>query len=249
MVRDPNVALAWDTEDHGLRFTNRGWNGSIANNEPFALHWNESLGGTAELGLFRIVYPKDGLISYELVSNLTGITSSESCIWTPRDLKNDLYAFWLTSPGAEEMRWTISPPWRPVDTRNHAFHWAAPVGIPIVTLLSVYGIALFVCLMYRRRKKARRLEQDHLLPEEDANGRHPSVSSAVTVQTYDESDVLKKPSISLFSDNPPGSPGSRLTSLEAYHFGEPKSDCSCHVREPEKTMSNAKTELRRYSMV
>ncbi|KAK4069299.1 hypothetical protein Trihar35433_5878 [Trichoderma harzianum] len=62
------------TEGIGLRFLNEEWNDSISNDHPFTIQWNESLDGAQapELGLFKITYPKDGVIAYELVSNLTG---------------------------------------------------------------------------------------------------------------------------------------------------------------------------------
>lgn len=73
MVPDPSAIGAGHAVDHGLHFTNTGWNGSISNGERFTLRWNESLNSeVAELGLFRLIYPQDGLIMYELVSNLTG---------------------------------------------------------------------------------------------------------------------------------------------------------------------------------
>lgn len=63
------------TEGIGLRFLNEEWNDSISNGHPFTIQWNESLDRTQapELGLFKITYPKDGVIAYELVSNLTGV--------------------------------------------------------------------------------------------------------------------------------------------------------------------------------
>lgn len=61
------------TEGIGLRFLNEEWNDSISNDHPFTIQWNESLDGAPELGLFKITYPKDGVIAYELVSNLTSM--------------------------------------------------------------------------------------------------------------------------------------------------------------------------------
>lgn len=58
---------------HGLRFMNEDWNESISNGHTFTLRWNESLEGiAAELGVFKVTYPEDGLVNYELVTNLTG---------------------------------------------------------------------------------------------------------------------------------------------------------------------------------
>lgn len=59
---------------HNLRFLNDEWNDSISNGVPFTLRWNQSLAKTgAQLGLFRVTYPHDGVVIYELVSNLTGV--------------------------------------------------------------------------------------------------------------------------------------------------------------------------------
>ena len=60
------------TDDHGLRFINDDWNGSIANGSPFTLRWNESIEDEGDLRLFKITYPEEGAVSFELVSNLTG---------------------------------------------------------------------------------------------------------------------------------------------------------------------------------
>lgn len=62
-----------DSEGHGLRFLNEEWNESISNGELFTLVWNETIEGSdAQLGVFRITYPRDGVKEYELVTNLTG---------------------------------------------------------------------------------------------------------------------------------------------------------------------------------
>lgn len=63
------------TEGIGLRFLNEEWNDSISNGHLFTIQWNESLdeAGSPELGLFKITYPRDGDVVYELVSNLTGV--------------------------------------------------------------------------------------------------------------------------------------------------------------------------------
>lgn len=60
--------------DHGLRFVNEEWNDSIANGDKFLLKWNASVvGAAAQLGLFKVTYPKDGVVVYELAANLTGM--------------------------------------------------------------------------------------------------------------------------------------------------------------------------------
>lgn len=62
-----------DMEDNGLRFINEEWNGSIANSEPFTLKWNESVQEEfGQLKLFKVIYPNNGAVAFELVSNLTG---------------------------------------------------------------------------------------------------------------------------------------------------------------------------------
>lgn len=69
----PTPDAETDTKDHGLRFTNEDWNGSIANSHAFTLRWNESItDDQGALRLFRILYPEDGVMSFEPVSNLTG---------------------------------------------------------------------------------------------------------------------------------------------------------------------------------
>lgn len=60
--------------DHGLRFVNDEWNDSIANGDKFLLKWNASVvGAAAQLGLFKVIYPKDGVVVYEFTTNLTGM--------------------------------------------------------------------------------------------------------------------------------------------------------------------------------
>ncbi|PNP58832.1 hypothetical protein THARTR1_01080 [Trichoderma harzianum] len=108
------------TEGIGLRFLNEEWNDSISNDHPFTIQWNESLDGTQapELGLFKITYPKDGVIAYELVSNLTGSMNNENatCSWTPSHLEDELYTLWLSSSRDARSNWTTSPPWRLKET-------------------------------------------------------------------------------------------------------------------------------------
>lgn len=63
------------TEGIGLRFLNEAWNDSISNGHLLAIRWNQVLdeARSPELGLFKITYPRDGDVVYELVSNLTGL--------------------------------------------------------------------------------------------------------------------------------------------------------------------------------
>lgn len=57
---------------HGLRFLNDEWNNTIINGDEFTLRWNASLDlHNAELGLFRVMYPDQGVVVYQLDSNLT----------------------------------------------------------------------------------------------------------------------------------------------------------------------------------
>jgi hypothetical protein len=70
---NPSDADVEELGDHGLRFLNEEWNGSIANGQSIMLRWNESVEeGGGDLRLFRISYPEDGVVGFELVSNLTG---------------------------------------------------------------------------------------------------------------------------------------------------------------------------------
>lgn len=190
-----------DSEGHGLRFLNEEWNESISNGELFTLVWNETIEGSdAQLGVFRITYPRDGVKEYELVTNLTEFMDLTTCEWTPDELNDDLYAMWLTTVSNGNQSWTISPPWKLRNYRGRRLHWAAPVGIPIVVILGLYAICLVGCLWYRRRKRLKR-ERDAADGDENTNeatdaeeaaGRHPSVSSVETAQTFDEPD-FKKP--------------------------------------------------------
>lgn len=68
---------AADARDHGLRFTNEEWNGSIANGQAFKIRWNDTIEAEhGELRLFRIWYPEDGIVTLEPASNLTGVCSA-----------------------------------------------------------------------------------------------------------------------------------------------------------------------------
>ncbi len=59
-------------EAHGLRFLNDQWNNTILNGKVFTLQWNASLDlRNSELGLFKVLYPDQGVVVYQLESNLT----------------------------------------------------------------------------------------------------------------------------------------------------------------------------------
>ncbi|KHO00271.1 uncharacterized protein MAM_02194 [Metarhizium album ARSEF 1941] len=108
------AAVAYGVNGHGLRFLNEDWNDSISNGNPFTLTWNQSLlKAGAELALFKVAYPADGVVVYDLVANLTDAMNSTSCVWTPEALENELYAIWLTNGQHVHPNWTISPPWTP----------------------------------------------------------------------------------------------------------------------------------------
>ncbi|KAF5130936.1 hypothetical protein E5D57_007285 [Metarhizium anisopliae] len=60
------AAVAYDVNGHGLRFLNEDWNDSISNGNLFTLTWNQSLvKAGAELGLFKVTYPADGVVVRE----------------------------------------------------------------------------------------------------------------------------------------------------------------------------------------
>lgn len=74
MAVHPTDAAAAGLGVHGLRFLNDEWNDSISNGDSFTLRWNQSLARLGSgLGAFKVTYPKDGVVVYELVSNLTGV--------------------------------------------------------------------------------------------------------------------------------------------------------------------------------
>ncbi|KAI5467823.1 hypothetical protein BGZ63DRAFT_419502 [Mariannaea sp. PMI_226] len=200
MLNGPGAARPLESDGYGLRFLNEEWNESISNGQPFTLLWNESIDGSrAQLGVFRVTYPDDGLLEYQLVTNLTDIMGPNKCEWTPDHLDDNLYALWLTAVSDGNQSWTMSPPWRLRNYEHRGLHWAAPIGIPIVAILAIYFISLTVCLLCRRRKRLKRergadrnTTANRALEIEDPAGRHPSVSSVETAQTYDE-PAFKKP--------------------------------------------------------
>ncbi|KAJ6446866.1 Lipoic acid synthetase [Purpureocillium lavendulum] len=197
-ARGPADAAAAGVGGHGLRFLNDEWNDSISNGDPFTLRWNQSVAKAgSQLGLFKVTYPEDGVIVYELVTNLTESMDTAQCVWTPDHLEGGLYALWLSNGQHAHANWTISPPWVPKEepktnsvpsnngklkTGGNHLHWAAPIVIPVVSLLVLYGICLTAYLLHRRRKKAKRDKED-ATPHQDVN-RNNSVDSAVTVQTF-----------------------------------------------------------------
>ncbi|KAG8422885.1 hypothetical protein J3459_009979 [Metarhizium acridum] len=170
------AAVAYGVNGHGLRFLNEDWNDSISNGNLFTLTWNQSLvKAGAELGLFKVTYPADGVVVYDLVANLTDAMNSTSCVWTPEALQNELYAVWLTN---------------------------ATIAIPLVSLLALYAISLSIYLAHRRRRREKR-EKEDATPHQDVS-RNGSVDSAITVQTITESEdgIKSKPSLRLITRPP-----------------------------------------------
>ncbi|KAM0264150.1 hypothetical protein ACHAQJ_000896 [Trichoderma viride] len=242
MSHGPDNFTGPANEGIGLRFLNEEWNDSISSGHPFTIRWNESLDETRapELGLFKITYPKNGVVVYELVSNLTGVynvptelndtqtyskralldgmnNKNATCLWTPGHLDDELYTLWLSSSRDARSNWTTSPPWRLSESPRYPFHWAAPIVIPIVVMLAVYTLGVTTCVIYRRRRKARREKEDnkenHLDKEKAGEtpalfrdtDRHPSVDTVVTIQSLDSPDELKKPNVWLLTQSASGS--------------------------------------------
>ncbi|OAA47126.1 hypothetical protein NOR_02762 [Metarhizium rileyi] len=190
------AVAAYSFNGHGLRFLNEDWNDSISNGSPFTLTWNQSLiKAGAELGLFKVTYPANGVVVYDLVANLTDTMNSTSCVWTPEALKNELYAVWLTNGQQVHPNWTFSPPWIPKEKSVPRFRWA-PIALPLVSLLVLYAICLSIYLAFRRRRREKRQKED-TTPHQDAS-RNDSVDSAITVQTIIESKVGTKSKPSLW---------------------------------------------------
>ncbi|KAF4592365.1 hypothetical protein GQ602_002664 [Ophiocordyceps camponoti-floridani] len=186
MTVHPTDAATQGMAIHGLRFLNDEWNDSISNGDVFTVRWNQSLAKTGSgLGVFQVTYPKDGVVVYELVSNLTDAIEGDgaSCKWTPQNLdKQGLYAMWLTSGQATHPNWTLSPPWVPkAGAGSQGTPWAAPFLIPVICLLGLYAISLTGYLVYRRRKKAR-TEKARTDPGMILRGRNVSIDSPITAQ-------------------------------------------------------------------
>ncbi|KAK4082529.1 hypothetical protein Purlil1_11187 [Purpureocillium lilacinum] len=215
------AAAAGGMGGHGLRFLNDEWNDSISNGDSFTLRWNQTVDkGGSQLSLFKVTYPEDGVIVYELVTNLTE--------WGDRVYGHRAMRVDAGSPGGRAVRPVAQqrparsceldhlpslgaqrraqkkcswPPLSPshaaprrlaascapsdkdrLKTGGHHLHWAAPIIIPVVCLLVLYGICLTAYLLHRRRKKAKRDKED-ATPHQDVS-RNNSVDSAVTVQTF-----------------------------------------------------------------
>ncbi|KAL7800077.1 hypothetical protein V8C37DRAFT_4130 [Trichoderma ceciliae] len=221
MSHRPDNLTGLATDGIGLRFLNEKWNDSISNGHPFTIQWNESLdeARAPELGLFKITYPQNGVAVYELISNLTDGMDNENatCMWTPSHLDDELYTLWLSSSRDARSNWTTSPPWRLKESPRYPFHWAAPIVIPIIVLLTVYTLGLTTCIIYRRRRKARgekEINKGKDLEKEKGNetsslfgdkGRHPSVDTVITLQSPDDPAEIKKPNIWLLTQSASGS--------------------------------------------
>ncbi|KAH8170016.1 hypothetical protein LIA77_10560 [Sarocladium implicatum] len=213
MARVPtSTAVAEPITNNGLRFMNSAWNDTIANGELYNLNWDRSLHGIdSSLGVYQISYLEDGIIAYKLAVDITQHADDRIARWTPRDLDDGLYVFWLQTIGEDPERWAISPPWEPSEPRPHDLKWATPIGIPIAVMMGIYFISLVTCLLYRRKKKARsrraeireserramladqrrRRQQEDESEDPLTGDRHPSVSSLDTASTSVEEDVAK----------------------------------------------------------
>ncbi|RDA95362.1 hypothetical protein CP533_3549 [Ophiocordyceps camponoti-saundersi (nom. inval.)] len=206
MTVHPTDAATQGMDVHGLRFLNDEWNDSISNGEVFTVRWNQSLAKVGSgLGVFQVTYPKDGVVVYELVSNLTDTIENDgaTCKWTPQSLeKKNLYAMWLTSTDAVHPNWTLSPPWVPKEAPNghdgskaglQGTPWAAPFLIPVICLLGLYALSLTGYLVYRRRKKTR-MEKSIGTPDTSHNRNFVNLPMSPRVFNDDEAP-LEKPSI------------------------------------------------------
>jgi hypothetical protein len=81
MARVLDNATTSDADDHGLQFINEEWNESISNGQQFTVGWNRSLNGeAAELNVYSVTFPKDGLVKYEFSQNLTGMNGPVASI-------------------------------------------------------------------------------------------------------------------------------------------------------------------------
>lgn len=58
--------------EHGLHFTNDAWNDTILNGNEFILRWNDTIDAKVGiLGLFKVTYPREGVVVYETAQNIT----------------------------------------------------------------------------------------------------------------------------------------------------------------------------------
>ncbi|XWW93762.1 hypothetical protein V2A60_001699 [Cordyceps javanica] len=117
--------------EHGLHFTNDAWNNTIANGNVFTLRWNETVDAKmGTLGLFKVTYPSDGVVVYEVDQNITNCLQPTYCKWKPESLGEDLYSFWLASDRGSNPSFAISPPWIAKQPKARSFTWAAPFLVP-----------------------------------------------------------------------------------------------------------------------
>ncbi|ATY64505.1 Tyrosine--tRNA cytoplasmic [Cordyceps militaris] len=142
--------------EHGLHFTNDAWNNTITNGDDFILRWNETIDAKlGTLGLFKVTYPSDGVVVYEVAQNITSLQPTY-CKWRPESLGDGLYSFWLASDRVSNASFAISPPWTAKQPKVRSFTWAAPFLVPICLLLFLYFACVATCLLYRRRRTAKR---------------------------------------------------------------------------------------------
>jgi hypothetical protein len=69
------TSIVTTTQDHGLRFLNAQWNGTITNSQPLTLTWNETV-LEAELYLNRATYNGDGERENQRVLDISGQPST-----------------------------------------------------------------------------------------------------------------------------------------------------------------------------
>ncbi|RDA84856.1 hypothetical protein CP532_2075 [Ophiocordyceps camponoti-leonardi (nom. inval.)] len=196
MAVHPTDVATQGMDVHGLRFLNDEWNDSISNGEVFTVRWNQSLAKVGSgLGVFQVTYPKDGVVVYELVSNLTDAIENDgaTCKWTPQNLeKKNLYAMWLTSADALHPNWTLSPPWVPKEAAGaQGTPWAAPFLIPVICLLGLYALSLTGYLVYRRRKKTK-MEKSLASPDSSRNRNFVNLPISSQALNGDEPQLEKQ---------------------------------------------------------
>ncbi|KAJ4153930.1 hypothetical protein LMH87_010396 [Akanthomyces muscarius] len=219
-------------QEHGLHFTNDAWNDTILNGNEFTLRWNDTIDAKdGILGLFRVTYPREGVVVYEAAQNITNCLQPTYCKWKAESLGDDLYSFWLASGRGSNASFAISPPWTAKQPKVHSFTWAAPFLVPICLLLFLYFVCVTTCLLYKRRKKAKRrieeaartarrraisaseneAEEFHMMSIRHVN-RHGSVDSTMTLEGLEPpEDVLRKQDVWLFSTTTSSTAGSEDT--------------------------------------